>query len=151
ASPPINTFKPDKRAAELLKEFKKNLSVAAISGTRLIRVSYLDSNPKRVADVVNQLVSDFVEYNFHVRYDATSKATEWLGGQLVELKAQVEQAQNRAAELQRESGIFGEDEHHNIVLTRLEQLNNELTTAEADRVLKENVYRLARNGDAEAV
>src|SRR5262249_4732976 len=81
-----NNCKPDKRAAELLKEFKKNLSVAAVSGTRLIRVSYLDSNPKRAAEVVNQLVSDFVEYNFHVRYDATNKATEWLGGQLVELK-----------------------------------------------------------------
>jgi len=146
-----SNLRPGKRASELLRQFKRNLRVSAISGTRLIQVGYLDSNPKRAAEIVNQLVSDFVEYNFRVRYDATSKSTEWLGGQLVELKSQVEQAQTRAAELQRESGIFGEDEHHNIVLTRLEQLNNELTSAEVDRVLKENVYRLARSGDPEAV
>jgi polysaccharide biosynthesis transport protein len=150
-APGVSNFRPGKRASDLLKEFKKNLSVSSVSGTRLIRVSYLDSNPKRAADTVNQLVSNFVEYNFRVRYDATNKATDWLGRQLVELKSQVEQTQNHAAELQRQSGIFGEDEHHNIVLTRLEQLNNELTSAEADRVLKENVYRLARSGDPEVV
>lgn len=144
-------FRPDKRAAALLQQFKRNLTVASVSGTRLIRVSYLDSNPQRAANIVNQLVSDFVEYNFRVRYDATNKATDWLGRQLVELKSQVEEAQKRAAELQRQSGIFGEDEHHNIVLSRLEQLNNELTTAEADRVLKENIYRLSRSGDPEVV
>jgi capsular exopolysaccharide synthesis family protein len=149
--PAGSIFRPNMRAAEKLKLFRNSLGVSSVSGTRLIRVSYLDSNPKRAADIVNQLVSDFVEYNFRVRYDATNKATAWLGGQLVELKSQVEEAQNRAAELQRQSGIFGEDEHHNIVLTRLEQLNNELTTAEADRVLKENIYRLARNDDPEAV
>lgn len=150
-APALSNFRPDKRAAALLKQFKRNLTVASVPGTRLIRVSYLDSNPRRAADIVNKLVSDFVEYTFQVRYDATSKATDWLGGQLVELKSQVEQAQDRAAQLQRQSGIFGEDEHHNIVLTRLEQLNNELTSAEADRVLKENVYRLSRSGDPEVV
>jgi capsular exopolysaccharide synthesis family protein len=149
--PAANDFKPAKRAAALLRQFKRNLTVASVSGTRLIRVSYLDSNPRRAADVVNQLVFDFVQYTFRVRYDATNKATDWLGRQLVELKSQVEQAQNRAAQLQRQSGIFGEDEHHNIVLTRLEQLNNELTSAEADRVLKESIYRLSRSGDPEVV
>lgn len=146
-----SNFRPDKEASELLKQFRRNLGVSSVAGTRLIRVSYLDSDPKRAAAIVNRLVSDFIEYNFRVRYDATSKATEWLGGQLVELKAQVEQAQNRAVELQRDSGIFGEDEHHNIVLTRLEQLNNELTSAEADRVIKENIYRQARSGNPEVV
>lgn len=149
--PTQSDFRPDKRAAALIKQFKHNLTVASVSGTRLIRVSYLDSNPQRAADIVNQLVDDFVEYNFRVRYDATNKATDWLGRQLVELKSQVERAQNRAAQLQKQSGIFGEDEHHNIVLTRLEQLNNELTSAEADRVLKESIYRLSRSVDPEVV
>jgi capsular exopolysaccharide synthesis family protein len=125
--------------------------VDAVSGTRLINVSYTDSDPKMAAKIVNQLVSDFVEYTFQVRYNATAKATDWLSRQLVDLKGQVEQAQERAVQLQRDSGIFGEDEHHNIVVTRLEQLNNEVTTAEADRVLKEALYKLSRSGDAEAV
>jgi polysaccharide biosynthesis transport protein len=142
---------PDKQAARALKKFKSNLKVSAISGTRLIAVSFTHPDPKMATKIVNQLVSDFVEYNFRVRYEATEKATDWLRRQLVDLKSQVEKSQERAVQLQRESGIFGEDEHHNIVLTRLEQLNNELTSAEADRVIKENVYKLSRSGNPELV
>ena len=108
-------------------------------------------DPQMAAKIVNQLVADFVEYNFQVRYNATAKATDWLGRQLVDLKSQVEKSQERAVQLQKESGIFGEDEHHNVVLTRLEQLNNELTNAEADRVIKEGVYKLSRSGSPELV
>ena len=142
---------PDKQAARALKKFKSNLNVGAIPGTRLIAVSFTHHDPKMAAKIVNRLVSDFVEYNFRVRYEATQKATDWLRRQLVDLKSQVEKSQERVVQLQRESGIFGEDEHHNIVLTRLEQLNNELTSAEADRVIKENVYKLSRSGTPELV
>jgi len=142
---------PDQEAARALKKFRSNLKVKDIPGTRLISVSYLHPDPKMAARIVNQLVSDFIEYNFQVRYDATTKATEWLGRQLVDLKSQAEKSQERAAELQKESGIFGQDEHNNIVLTRLDQLNNQLTSAEADRVLKENVYKLSRSGNPELV
>jgi len=142
---------PDKEAARALKKFKSKLNVKDISGTRLIAVSYMDPDPNKAAKVVNKLISDFIEYNFQVRYDATTKATDWLGGQLVELKSQAEKSQQRAAQLQKESGIFGQDERNNIVLTRLEQLNNQLTTAEADRVVKENVYRLSRSGNPELI
>jgi polysaccharide biosynthesis transport protein len=140
-----------KQPATILRKFENNLKVDGISGTRLITVSYLHPDPKMAAKIVNQLVSDFVEYNFQVRYKATSKATDFLGQQLVDLKSQVEKAQTHAAQLQKDSGIFGEDERHNIVITRLEQLNNELTTAEADLVVKEDVYKLARSGSPELV
>jgi polysaccharide biosynthesis transport protein len=63
----------------------------------------------------------------------------------------VEKSQVRAVQLQKDSGIFGEDEHHNIVLTRLEQLNNQVTSLEADRVIKETVYKLSRSGNPELV
>lgn len=146
-----STPAPDKEAARALKNFKANLKVKDISGTRLIAVSYMHPDPRMAAKIVNQLVSDFIEYNFQVRYDATTKATDWLSGQLVELKSQAEKSQQRAAELQRESGIFGQDERNNIILTRLDQLNNQLTSAEADRVIKENVYKLSRNENPELI
>ena len=151
ASTTVSDPAPDKEASRALKKFRSNLTVKDIQGTRLISVSYIHPDPKMAARIVNQLVSDFIEYNFQVRYDATTKATEWLGRQLVDLKSQAEKSQERAVQLQKESGIFGQDEHNNIVITRLDQLNNQLTNAEADRVLKENVYKLSRSGNPELV
>ena len=141
----------DKEDSRALKEFKSKLTVKDVPGTRLIAVSFLHPDPNTAAKVVNRLVSDFIEYNFQVRYNATTKATDWLGGQLVELKSQVEKSQQRAAQLQKESGIFGQDEHNNIVLTRLDQLNNQLTSAQSDRVIKESVYKLSRSGNPELI
>ncbi len=151
SEPIVSHPAPDKEAARALKKFKSKLNVKDMAGTRLIAVSYMDPDPNKAAKVVNQLISDFIEYNFQVRYDATTKATDWLGGQLVELKSQAEKSQQRAAQLQKESGIFGQDEHNNIVLTRLEQLNNQVTTAEADRIIKENVYKLSRSANPELI
>ena len=142
---------PEERTAAVLKKFKANLAVDSISGTRLITVSYTHSDPKMAAKIVNRLVSDFVEYNFQMRYNATTKATDWLGRQMADLKSEVEESQEKAVQLQKDSGIFGEDEHHNVVVTRLEQLNNQVTAAEATRVVKEAVYNLARNGNPELV
>jgi len=139
------------KLAATLRKFKANLKVDSVSGTRLITVSYTDPNPEMSAKIVNQLVADFVEHNFQVRYDATSKATEWLRRQLVGLKSQVEQAQEHAVELQKAAGMFGPDEHHNIIVTKLEQLNNQLTTAQGNRVVKAAIYNLARNGNPEAM
>src|ERR1051326_1715509 len=81
---------PAKAPVRALKTFKASLKVNAISGTRLIAVSYMHPDPNMAAKIVNQLVSDFVEYNFQVRYNATTKATDWLRPQPVGLQSQVE-------------------------------------------------------------
>jgi succinoglycan biosynthesis transport protein ExoP len=142
---------PLKRSA-ILKKFKTNLYVDSVSGTRLLAVSYEDPDPEMAAKIVNQLVSDFVEYNFQVGYQATTKATDFLGRQLVDLKSEAERSQERATELQKASGIFGTGEdHNNIILTRLEELNTQLTTAQANRIVKEAVYNLARKGNPELI
>jgi capsular exopolysaccharide synthesis family protein len=139
---------PRKRAY-ILDRWFKNLSVDAVAGTRLIKVGYTHPDPAMSARIVNQLLSDFVDYNFQVRYTAISKASDWLGGQLADLKAQVEQSQQHAAQLQKDTGIFGTDETHNVALTRLEQLNAQVAAAETNRYMKEAIYKLARDGDPE--
>jgi capsular exopolysaccharide synthesis family protein len=135
----------------LVARFQSRLKVKSVPGTRLITVVFSDTDPKRASEVVNRLVSNFIDYSFHVRYDATKQQTDWLTHQLVDLKTQVEAAQQKAIQLQKESGIFGADEQHNIVLTRLEQLNDEVTSAESDRVAKETIYRMAKDGSPELI
>jgi capsular exopolysaccharide synthesis family protein len=141
---------PLKRAA-ILAKFKAGLSVDILPGARLISVSYSSSNPKLAALITNQLVSDFVDYDIQGRYNATIKATTFLRRQLVELKSEVEQSQQRAVALQRASGMFGTDQNHSLIDSALEQLNKEVITAEANRVTKQTIYNMTRSGDLEAV
>ncbi len=133
-----------KRMDYALATFDKRLGVDAVGGTRLIAVSFLDRDPKRAALVVNQLMADFVDYNYQVRFAGSEQATGYLRTQLQEMKAQVDASQANVVRLQQQSGIYGVDETNNAVNAKLEQLNAQLTTAEQNRAVRESIYRLAQ-------
>jgi|GEM_PF-2152158 len=132
-----------KRLSHVLTLFDKRLGVESVAGTRLISVTFKDRDPKRAALVVNQLLNDFIDYNYQVRFAASTQATSYLRNELSGMKAQVDSSQGNVVRLQQQSGIYGVDETNNAVNAKLEQLNAQLTTAEANRALKESVYHLA--------
>jgi capsular exopolysaccharide synthesis family protein len=139
------------RREAILRKFHKNLKVSVVSGTRLISVSFQDPSPERAKAILTQILNDFIEYNFQVRYRATEQTTDWLGQQLAGLKTGMEQAQETAVRLQRETGIFGDDGSHNITLARLEALNLQLTNAEENRIVKDAVRQVVHHGDPELI
>ena len=134
-----------------VKIFESHLKVEPITSTRLIDVSYSSPDPKLAAAVVNHLVSALTEYTFQARFAATAEASTWLAGQLADLKKQTEALQAKAVNLQRDTGIFGQDESHNIVVERLESLSEALAAAESNRILKEATYHVAQSGDPELI
>jgi succinoglycan biosynthesis transport protein ExoP len=139
------------RRAEVLKAFHKSLRVSAEPGTRLIRVQFYSPDPKVSALVVNKLVNDYIERNFQIRYAATKQAADWLSAQLADLKSQVEMSQQQMVDYEREAGILGTDESHNIVMTRLEAISKQLTDAELNRIVAQAVWQLAKTGNPELV
>ena len=141
---------PDRRYVTL-KIFASHLKVEPVTGTRLIDVSYSDPDPARAAAVVNRLVGLAADFTFKQRFDSTLRASSWLSGQISDLKRQTQMLQARAAALQRDTGMFGNDASRNVVLERLDSLNQTLSAAEQNRILKEAVYRVAKGGDPELI
>ena len=139
------------RQAEALKAFHKNLRVNTEPGTRLIKIQFYNPDPMVAAMVPNTLVNDYVEQDFQIRYAATRQASDWLPGQLTDLKSQAETAQQRMVDYAREAGILGTDESHNVVMTRLEDIGKQLTDAQANRILAQAVSRLAKTENPERV
>jgi succinoglycan biosynthesis transport protein ExoP len=137
------------RLATVLKAYHKNLKIEPIPGTRMISIEFMDPDPDVSAKIVNNLVAAYTEQYFRVRYAATVQASDWLSQQLNDLKNQVESSQQQLADYQRKAGIIGTDETHNIVMTRLEQVDKELTTAEANRIIAQAIWRLAETGNPE--
>jgi succinoglycan biosynthesis transport protein ExoP len=135
----------------VLKIFAAHLGVKPVTGTRLINVTYSDPDPVRAAQVVNHLIESLTEYTFQARFNATSQASGWLASQLAGLKSQTEQLQQKAIGLQRNTGMFGDDESHNVVLARLASLNESLTEAESNRIVKEAIDRVAQSGNPDLI
>lgn len=139
------------RRTRMLKRFHKNLSIHVLGGTRILQIRCLDRDPALSAMIVNTLVNDYLEQYFQTRYTATHQASEWLSKQLADLKNDVELSQQRLVDYQRQTGILGESETHNVVTAKLEELNKQLSGAEANRIVKQAVWQLAKTGDPELI
>jgi polysaccharide biosynthesis transport protein len=148
-----------KRRTRALKVFSSHLTVSVVSGTRLIDIHYLSSDPELAAQVVNRLMHGLVEYTFQTRFTATNEASVWLTGQLSDLKKQAEVLQARVIALQRQSGVVsmgvqdaqGRDQAYSVVVDRLQQATATLSQATANRILKGAVYKIVQSGDAELI
>ncbi len=141
---------PNRRfAAERI--FKAHLKVQPLAGTRLIDVSYTDPDPVCAALVTNTIIRVLADFTFKQHFTATLQGSSWLSEQLNELRERAEQAQAHAADLQRGTGMFGDDASRNVVLERLDSLNQTLTAAESNRILKESIDKVAASGSPELI
>jgi succinoglycan biosynthesis transport protein ExoP len=135
----------------LLQAFHENLTISKIRGTRLIQIKFRAKDPQLAADVVNYLTKAYVDRNYRSQLHASTQMSEFLSNQLTELKAKVEESQQKLVDYQNQNGIFGLDDKQNIVTAKLDDLNKELTAAEAERIQKEANYRLAQSSRPELI
>jgi succinoglycan biosynthesis transport protein ExoP len=136
---------------KVLERYQKSLSIEPVRRSRLVQVSFESTDAELAARVVNTLSSNYIEQNLEARWEATQKASEWLSGQLFNLKANLEKSEEALQRYARERGLlFLESEQgnaENIVNQRLRQLQEALTKAQEIRYQKEALYRLVELGD----
>lgn len=143
-----DVIQPDSaKTTALLEAFKGNLRVTLRPNTRVIDIHYKSSDPDLAARVVNTLIHTYIEQNFKTRFESTMQASDWPSKQLVDLQMKVETSQEKLVQYQKEHEILGIDEKQNIITSKLDELNKELTAAESERMEKESIYRLVQSGD----
>jgi capsular exopolysaccharide synthesis family protein len=137
------------RRNQLLDAFSRSLSVRVVPRTQAIEIAFRSVDPALARDIVNRLASAYEQRTFMTRYNDTMKASDWLSGQMTQLKSSVESSQTRLSGFQRQTGIFGTDENNNLVLSKLDDLSKQLTDAQADRILREAQYHVAESAEPE--
>ena len=147
------------RRAHVLKVFGNNLKVKVDSGTRLIDIDYLSSDPKTAAAVVNGLIRGLTDYTFQTRLSATSQASTWLSGQLGALRKQSEELEAKVANLQKDMSVYslgdsdsqGKPQIYSTVLDELQQQTTALSAAESNRIMKGALYQVVKSGNADLI
>ncbi len=120
--------------------FLKNLTVQSERATRIARAAYSSHDPEFAALVVNALAEEYIELNFESKFDATTKATDFLEKQLLELKIEIEKAEEKLVTYTRESEYIDFDNENDITLQKLASLTEELTRVEAELISRRASY-----------
>jgi len=134
-----------------LGPFLGGLVIKRVPNTRLLDVTFATSDPKLAAQVVNTHINNFIEQNFRSRYEATAQASNWLTGQLDELKSKVEISEDARINYERDHQIWMVDEKQDVSTQQLVDISKELTEAQSDRITKEALYQLAKEGNYDAI
>jgi capsular exopolysaccharide synthesis family protein len=124
-----------------IRRLHSELHIELVPKTDIIRIEYSSLDPKLSAEIVNRLVKDYIQRSYETRYLSTQRVSQWLSGQLDDLKRQVESSQERMIDLQRKLGMLGFDPTKNQNSTALEDLSTAVAQARINRILAESRYR----------
>ena len=126
--------------------FSKKLDISPVRRSNLVEVSFESYDPNLAAEVANKLADDYTIENLEVKWDEANKASEWLSKQLVKLKAGLEKSEDSLQAYAQANSIVFLTEKENLVNSRLDELQQEYTKAQADRYQRESMYSLVQSG-----
>lgn len=134
------------------------LKVLSVTGTDIVSISYRDPRPQVAKDVPNKIIEVYQQRNLQDHMEGTGRVTQWLASEMEGLKKQATEAQARLGQYQKEhnlieSGATGPagGQADSLELDRLRVSNNELASAQADRIVREAKLRLAESNDPDLV
>ena len=142
------------------------LKIESPTDTRLITIFYKSADPVLAANITNTLAKTFIDDTLNRREKSILSSSTWLQHELADLKKQVEDSQQKLADYERSTGLAGIEltgtangnggtsvsvTPQNTVTARLLALNQELTSAEANRISTQAVDNLVKTNDPEVV
>ncbi len=127
------------------------LHVTMVPKTDIIRISYSSLNAKLSADIVNTVISTYIQNSYKTRFASTQRVSTWLSGTLDDLKQQVETSQEQMLDLERKLGILGFDPTHNQISSSLDDLARAAGAAKLARIIAEARYRVLSGMDPNTI
>jgi capsular exopolysaccharide synthesis family protein len=122
-------------------EFTSRISVEPVRASRLVDVVFVSPDPPLAAESANLLAEEYVQQNLDLRRLNMERSLEWLGQELARQKTIVESSERAMAEYREEQNALSLEDRQNIVISRLNQLNEAATRARTNRAQKESLYR----------
>jgi len=130
---------------QLIGAFKAGLNVQLIRQSRLVELKYSSADPKLAADIVNAHADTYIETNFRKKYESTVQASDWMAGQLKELRLKMEKTHEALVDYEKKNQIFAVSDGQNVTMQKLSELSRELTLAQSDRYTRESQWRLVQS------
>jgi succinoglycan biosynthesis transport protein ExoP len=152
APPPVRESLDDPDVRQrTVHRLQSALHVGQVPKTDIIRISCDSLDPKLSADIVNKVISAYMQRSYETRFASTQRVSQWLSAQLDDLKQQVETSQSQMMDLQKRLGILGFDPNRNQISTALDDLARAAGSAKVARIIAESRYRVIMGMDPDTI
>ncbi len=132
----------------LISAFLSRVRVVPVPDSRLVDVFFQGQNARFTAMAANTLVDEYVAQNLEVKQQSTQNMLEWLEREVATQQAKVEQSERELAAYRDRENAMSLDDKNNIVLSRLNALNDAVLRARTVRIEKEAIYKQIKTSSA---
>jgi polysaccharide biosynthesis transport protein len=124
----------------LVSAFIGNVAVNPVTGSRLVDISFNARDPQFAALAVNTLVDEYVDQNLALKLAGTQNMIDWLEQEVAKQQGKVQDSERGLAEYRDKQNALSLDDKQNIVLSRLNKLNDDLMTSRTKKAQKQVLY-----------
>ncbi|MEP7173172.1 MAG: GumC family protein, partial [Aestuariivirga sp.] len=132
---------PEQRALDRLTG---GLTVYQIPESNVVAVKYSSSDPKTAAEVANALVKIYVASTAETNSQPTTRARDWIAGQIEDLRKKVASSDASIEEFRSQAGLL-QGENSTLGTQELSELNTQITLAEGVRTEAEQRAKSIKN------
>jgi polysaccharide biosynthesis transport protein len=129
------------------------ITIAPVRGTSLVDISYVGSSPRLAQKIADAWGDSYMRMNIAKKLEAVQQAKSFLDTQIAQVQSDLETSRAELQKYGRESGIIsmGENNSDDVVMTKLDQLNRDLTDAQNVVYQKEADLGAVQRTPAEAI
>lgn len=132
---------PQQRALDRLTG---GLAVYQIPDSNVVAVKYSSTDPRTAAEVANALVKIYVASTAETNSQPTTRARDWIAGQIEDLRRKVAASDASIEEFRSQAGLL-QGENSTLGTQELSELNTQITLAEAARTEAEERAKSIKN------
>jgi len=133
---------------------KKNLTVRQSRLDNLVEILYNANDPQLAASFVNTLAEEYEQQNLETRWQMSENAGNWFAKHLSDLRKQLENSETELQKYSRANGLLlvsDADKGSSVAKERLHQLQEELSKAQSERIMKQSQLEMSANSTPDAV
>lgn len=143
-----STAAPGYADATLVDAVIARVKVEPVPNSQLVDVAFVSSDAALAVRAANTLAEEFVAQNLELRRQHMVASLDWLVQELATQQRKVEASERAMAQYREDQNALSLEGRQNIVVSRLNQLNDAVTRAKTNRLQRESLYQQVENLDA---
>jgi succinoglycan biosynthesis transport protein ExoP len=129
-----------------------SLKARSVGQTRIIELTVDSPNPQIAAVFANTLTSEFIDQNLETRWKTSEHTGEWLSHELDDMRIRLEKSEDRLQQYANQAGLmFTDNDKSSVSEERLSQIQEALTAAQTDRIVKQSRWEMATSSPPDAL
>jgi polysaccharide biosynthesis transport protein len=147
ASPEAQTGDESAAESALISQFLSGVDIVPEKATRLVEIAYVSTDPAFAALAATTLAEEYTQQNLDLRLETVNKNLAWLSEEVAKQEQKVTEAEAAMAGYREQQNALSLEDRQNIVVARLNTLNDTATRARTNRLQKEASYNQMKGID----